>query len=373
MSAYYQGFVDSIGAIGVSFPAPPTRGPTDGEHHPHRKRIAIGSGIVGGLAAGVALTTGLLAHQARQDFESTTLQRPAHDAQARYDRYVPISITAGTLALVAGAVAWRLWPSARVQVAPTVAADGGVRWTTHATGPYSLRAGAGTGNALWLATSDGALLTATEGSLTPVVSTPRAWTSMHAVSSTDVWVVGQWGSGSGAYARARHFDGQVWTDISFGGAFDSGWYLTGVSAASSSSVWAVGLTVGNGSVTDLPPGPLVVSYNGVDWTIDRTLPTSSYLRGVWAAAPDDVWAVGDAGTILHFDGTDWSASPSGVSQHLYAARATRCGRRARTARSSARSGPGAGPSSRAARRAPSMRCGRRAQATSGPGVTRACC
>jgi hypothetical protein len=141
---------------------------------------------------------------------------------------------------------------------------------------------------------------------------------MHAISPTDIYAVGHWGSGSGAYARARHFDGGVWNDISFGGAFDGGWHLFGVSASATNSVWAVGAAVGNGSVTDLPAGPMVASYNGIDWTIDRTFPTSSYLRAVHAVAANDVWAVGDPGTILHYNGTDWSVSTSGVTQHLYA-------------------------------------------------------
>jgi hypothetical protein len=147
--------------------------------------------------------------------------------------------------------------------------------------------------------------------------TNKTWTSMHAISATDLWVVGQWGSGSGARASARHFDGGTWTDVSFGSTFDLGWHLLAVSAAASNNVWAVGAAVGNGTMADLPT-PLVAFYNGISWTTDRTLPTSNYLRAVWAAAPNDVWAVGDSGAIIHFDGNDWTSSPSGVTQHLYA-------------------------------------------------------
>jgi len=194
----------------------------------------------------------------------------------------------------------------------------GTRWTTHATGTYPVRTGAGSGPALWLAASDGARFTVSGQSFTTAVMTGRTWSSMHAISATDIWLVGQWGSGSGAYARAQHFDGAAWTDLSFGGAYDSGWYLNSVSAASSTAVWAVGAAVGNGSVTDLPAGPLIASYNGTSWTIDRTLPNQSYLRSVHAVAANNVWAVGDSGTILHFDGTDWSLVASGITQHLYA-------------------------------------------------------
>ncbi len=33
------------------------------------------------------------------------------------------------------------------------------------------------------------------------------------------------------------------------------------------------------------------------------------LYGVWGAAPDDVWAVGDHGTVIHWNGSDWSVTP----------------------------------------------------------------
>lgn len=41
------------------------------------------------------------------------------------------------------------------------------------------------------------------------------------------------------------------------------------------------------------------------------------LRSVWARRADDVWAVGDQGTILHFDGARWSASASAATEDLF--------------------------------------------------------
>jgi hypothetical protein len=211
-----------------------------------------------------------------------------------------------------------VWAAASSSTSGRLLHFDGTRWITHANGTYPVRAGAGSGAALWLASEDGALLSVTGSTMVAAATTSRTWSSMHAISPTDIWVVGQWGSGSGAYAKARHFDGSVWSDVSYGGAFDSGWYLNSVHAASSTAVWAVGAAVGNGSITDLPAGPLIASYNGTSWTIDRTLPNQRYLRGVHAVAANNVWAVGDFGTIFHFDGSDWSLVASGVTQHLFA-------------------------------------------------------
>ena len=39
---------------------------------------------------------------------------------------------------------------------------------------------------------------------------------------------------------------------------------------------------------------------------------------MWGAAADDVWAVGDGGTLAHYDGATWSAVASPTTQPLNA-------------------------------------------------------
>jgi hypothetical protein len=41
--------------------------------------------------------------------------------------------------------------------------------------------------------------------------------------------------------------------------------------------------------------------------------TSNYLGGVWGSSGSDVFAVGDGGTIRHYNGTIWDTSPSGTT------------------------------------------------------------
>ena len=42
------------------------------------------------------------------------------------------------------------------------------------------------------------------------------------------------------------------------------------------------------------------------------------LTAVWGTARSDVWAVGSGGTIIHYDGSEWKATPTGVQNTLHA-------------------------------------------------------
>ncbi len=46
-------------------------------------------------------------------------------------------------------------------------------------------------------------------------------------------------------------------------------------------------------------------------------PTTAALKGVWGGAADDVWAVGEGGVILHWDGDLWSETAGPVSEDIY--------------------------------------------------------
>jgi len=56
-----------------------------------------------------------------------------------------------------------------------------------------------------------------------------------------------------------------------------------------------------------------VHWDGTSWTITVLDPsvTQNYLYAVWTDAPDDVWAVGAAGVIVHYDGSGWSSVVAG--------------------------------------------------------------
>ena len=60
------------------------------------------------------------------------------------------------------------------------------------------------------------------------------------------------------------------------------------------------------------PNPLVAP-----WTLEAPLPTGEDLRGIWGSAASDVFAVGDRGVILRFDGAVWQVMPTPSNAHLF--------------------------------------------------------
>lgn len=52
------------------------------------------------------------------------------------------------------------------------------------------------------------------------------------------------------------------------------------------------------------------------WCQVSPVPQTNDLNDIWGSGPSDVWAVGAAGTILHWDGSAWSMSSSGGTSAL---------------------------------------------------------
>jgi uncharacterized repeat protein (TIGR01451 family) len=59
----------------------------------------------------------------------------------------------------------------------------------------------------------------------------------------------------------------------------------------------------------------IVHYDGTTWSA-MTSPPSDHLYGVWGSSSNDVFAVGRYGLILHYDGADWTEMSSGMYEHL---------------------------------------------------------
>ncbi len=131
---YYKGYVDSIGAVGVIFKEPRSSVLADASRPSENRTAAITAASVSGGSALVAISTAVLALNAKSDYDDTDLQRRALDAKQRYDRYRTVSIAAGVLSLAGGVAAWWLWPESNAKLVPTITAAGdysvsiGVSW-----------------------------------------------------------------------------------------------------------------------------------------------------------------------------------------------------------------------------------------------------
>lgn len=127
---YYRGYVDSIGVPGVQFPAPGVRAAVTAPTG-HRK-LAIAAASIAGLSMVASATAVVLAVGAWRDYKATNLQRPALEAQQRYDRDRTLAVGTGIIAIGAGATAYWLWPRTPT-VTPLVSARGSYAITVTAT------------------------------------------------------------------------------------------------------------------------------------------------------------------------------------------------------------------------------------------------
>ena len=99
--------------------------------------------------------------------------------------------------------------------------------------------------------------------------------------------------------------------------------LTAIGNSSGFSSWS-GACTGQGAVCQLTLGsdtsvtanfdPLSCTPDGLCW--EAPLPYGYDFRSVFALSSDDVWAVGNSGVILHFDGQSWKRSESGTTSDL---------------------------------------------------------
>jgi len=80
-------------------------------------------------------------------------------------------------------------------------------------------------------------------------------------------------------------------------------HLRGVWGTSASDVFAVGA---NGTI---------LHYDGNDWS-SMASGTTNNLNGVWGSSANYVFAVGANGTILHYNGTAWTSMTSGTTSNL---------------------------------------------------------
>jgi hypothetical protein len=156
-------------------------------------------------------------------------------------------------------------------------------------------------------------------------------TAVTALSATDVWALGSYGTGGkDAKALAEHWDGSSWQQVPIPTPPKaSEVHLFGLAAVSPTDIWAVGSWAGvyTGPVVGYPYFALIEHWDGTSWTIvpSPSPGVSRLLSGVVAVSTNDIWAVGayqfgydharlvgSRTLVLHWNGRTWKrvASPN---------------------------------------------------------------
>lgn len=146
-------------------------------------------------------------------------------------------------------------------------------------------------------------------------NTGRLWTGL-SLNATEVWLGGEpttrFGATSSAWLLESSSDAEQWQAVdACNGGNDCTPKIRSMWAVDSSTLFAVGLA---GQAYRLVQGDDGVS----SWVLQNTH-TSNGLERVWASGADDVWAVGEDGTILHGSASSstWTASASPTKANLH--------------------------------------------------------
>jgi hypothetical protein len=151
-----------------------------------------------------------------------------------------------------------------------------------------------------------------------VTDTRRAWNTM--TTPDDQGNRGMWGTAATNVYAANHTGLLRWNGTAWAHVPEARWRsLYDVWGASATDVWAVG-----------DKGEML-RWNGTAWTLQRfdgtsvaaqplgnfDTPAQSYtLRGVWGSSATNVFAVGDGGVVLRYNGTSWSRMTTGTTAQL---------------------------------------------------------
>lgn len=143
------------------------------------------------------------------------------------------------------------------------------------------------------------------GCTDPPAPTTPTWTTPFDASSLG-WLLNAWGpSGDDLYAvgggqstgLVMRYDGHAWARVSLGVDVPRLHWIYGF---------------GHDDLTAVGDQGTVVHWDGHTWAVQPT-PTRDPIWGVWGAARNDLWAVGGSGdgtappVMLHYDGAAWTS------------------------------------------------------------------
>jgi hypothetical protein len=177
------------------------------------------------------------------------------------------------------------------------------------------------------------------GSTWSIVPSPSPGTygrlnSVTAVSANDVWAAGNYSNNGLQVNLILHWNGSTWTQVPAPNAGPYLQMLNSISATSANDIWACGWQLTTGGEPHY--GNFILHWNGTDWQVvgtpDPNGVNTDFLYSVSGTSASDAWAAGfyDTGTayltfIVHWDGANWVSVPSPNPQpsdnELYAVKA----------------------------------------------------
>ncbi len=145
-----------------------------------------------------------------------------------------------------------------------------------------------------------------------------SWSSVESGASENLW--GIWGSSeddiyvTGDHSIILHWDGIEWTTMSSG----SNAWIMNTWGSSATDVFAVGgFTDDDAEYETIPAlsGGAVLHFDGVRWS-EMLVQDTGPLVGIWGSSATNVFVVGSAGTILHYDGIGGSRQENCVIEEI---------------------------------------------------------
>ena len=146
------------------------------------------------------------------------------------------------------------------------------------------------------------------------------------VASNNVWAVGQAANGSTYSTLIEHWNGSAWSIVPSPNTPGLSNVLTAVSVISANDIWAVGYSTDNNTFNNFT---LTLHWDGTSWSIvPSPILDHDILFAVDAVASNDVWAVGrtnpggygdDKTLTMHWNGSNWSIfpSPNGIGDNIF--------------------------------------------------------
>lgn len=119
--------------------------------------------------------------------------------------------------------------------------------------------------------------------------------SIAVCSPDDIWICGHAGEG-----RMWHYNGLEWSPINLHELFIQFSEYNDLYTYDCNNIFLAGAQGRTGE----PPLSKVIKYDGENW-VDMNAPGNVELLSISGESPNNLWACGREGVVLHFNGADW--------------------------------------------------------------------